>query len=357
MIKIYTDGSLVHYSDRVVGGWAYLIHVHDAEGKFLGEQYASGSMTNTSIDRMELYAILRGLQAVTGSCNIEVFCDNKGIVEMATKNLAMWAKRKFNGGYLKNADLWEAIWSVAHYHNIKMTWIRSHTGNTNSRALFNSKVDEMAKKATLTAGFKLPDFGWQKYQDYSEKQRKNSIRPIEIEVNTDGVETVSQAVQRAVESILEDSGIHIENKKEPVDVKKKEATKKAKAYKKHNRSTGVSNNKIKRMAKAAKAQRKAETRKMAADKDEVVSTMISAVTVMVSKEIPTEIKGHTEVMQYLHRDASEAARNEFEQYEMDKLLGEQEELVRKFVTSWLADDKVADIKAKCISIDAKAQIA
>lgn len=93
----------------------------------------SGGFALTTNNRMELLAVIKGLEAIKWeNAEVEVFSDSTYVVN--TVNLG-W-KRK------KNFDLWERFDAVAARFKLRFHWIKGHAGHPE-----NERCDRLAVAA------------------------------------------------------------------------------------------------------------------------------------------------------------------------------------------------------------------
>jgi len=141
MIRIYTDGSCE--PNPGPGGWAAVIYLRQ------GEKVISGSVKETTNNRMELRAALEALLAVEPSSQIELFTDSeylkRGITEwMPTWKARNWKRKK---GKLANVDLWKALDAAIGKHRVKWSWVKGHAGHPG-----NERADRLAWQAMKKRG-------------------------------------------------------------------------------------------------------------------------------------------------------------------------------------------------------------
>lgn len=108
----------------------------------------SGGEKVTTNNRMELMAVIQGLQTLKRPCNIELFTDSvyvgKGISEWMPK----WKKnnwRRKEGSQwkpVKNDDLWRQLDEQLEKHRVKYTRVAGHSGHPE-----NDRCDELAVAA------------------------------------------------------------------------------------------------------------------------------------------------------------------------------------------------------------------
>lgn len=131
-IKIYTDGS--SRGNPGPGGWGVVM-------KFRGrEKELSGGEKYTTNNRMELLAVIKGLEAVkTDKYSIEIYSDSKYVIDAVNKGwLFNWNKNPNMSGK-KNPDLWKRFLDVYEKYNIELIWVKGHAGHPE-----NERCDELA---------------------------------------------------------------------------------------------------------------------------------------------------------------------------------------------------------------------
>ena len=142
MITMYTDGS--SRGNPGPGGYGAIL-IYKGRQKELSEGYQL-----TTNNRMELLAIIKGLEALKGEGHsVKIFSDSKYVIDSITKGwLWGWVKKGFKGK--KNEDLWRRYIPLHSKHNITFQWVKGHAGNE-----FNERCDELAVEAALGGGLKI----------------------------------------------------------------------------------------------------------------------------------------------------------------------------------------------------------
>ena len=105
MILIYTDGSCL--SNPGPGGWAAIIL--DGESKMI----LKGGEKNTTNNRMEMMAVISGLESVANNDDVTIYSDSKYVINSITLG---W-KRK------ANLDLWELLAQQLIGKNVEWEWV------------------------------------------------------------------------------------------------------------------------------------------------------------------------------------------------------------------------------------------
>jgi ribonuclease HI len=140
-VILFTDGACS--GNPGPGGWAYILR-HPATEK---EIERSGADPTTTNNRMELTAVIRGLEALKRPSSVELVTDS----EYVGKGLSQWLKGwKANGWKrgprkneeVKNADLWQQLDRLTAQHQITFTHVRGHAGHVE-----NERCDELAVAA------------------------------------------------------------------------------------------------------------------------------------------------------------------------------------------------------------------
>ena len=121
MILIYTDGSCL--SNPGPGGWAAIIL--DGESKMI----LKGGEKNTTNNRMEMMAVISGLESVTNNDDVTIYSDSKYVINSITLG---W-KRK------ANLDLWELLDQQLIGKNVEWEWVKGHSGDK-----YNDEADHIA---------------------------------------------------------------------------------------------------------------------------------------------------------------------------------------------------------------------
>ena len=140
MIKIYTDGSCLNNPGN--GGWAAIINVNGEVKKI------SGSVKNTTNNKMELMAPIKALQEIEKNQQIEIYTDSQYVRLGITDWIHKWTKNNWQTSKkepVKNKDLWIELYQLTKSFEVKWIWVRAHTGN-----VLNEEVDLLAKQAAAS---------------------------------------------------------------------------------------------------------------------------------------------------------------------------------------------------------------
>jgi ribonuclease HI len=136
-IELFTDGACS--GNPGPGGWGAILR---AEGH---EKELSGGEAATTNNRMELMAVIEGLNAVKNPSAVTVFTDSRYVMDGAMTWLANWKRRGWKTADkkpVKNEDLWRALDDAMARHTLKWEWVRGHTGHVE-----NERADALARGA------------------------------------------------------------------------------------------------------------------------------------------------------------------------------------------------------------------
>jgi ribonuclease HI len=137
MIKIYTDGSCLNNPGN--GGWAAIININNKVEKI------SGSVKDTTNNKMELMAPIKALQTIKEKQPIEIYTDSQYVRLGITDWVHKWIKNNWltsKKEAVKNKELWIQLYDLNKSHEIKWIWVKAHAGN-----ILNEEVDLLAKQA------------------------------------------------------------------------------------------------------------------------------------------------------------------------------------------------------------------
>lgn len=133
-VEIFTDGACK--GNPGPGGWAALLRLGPHEKEL------SGGEADTTNNRMELTAAIRGLEALTEPCEVELYSDSRYVLDGITKWVDGWRRRGWINASKKpvrNADLWHELIEASAKHKVAWHWVRGHNGHPE-----NERVDRLA---------------------------------------------------------------------------------------------------------------------------------------------------------------------------------------------------------------------
>ena len=115
----------------------------------------SGGFACTTNNRMELLAVIKGLEAIKWQpATVYVVSDSSYVVKAINERwLAKWKSKGY--AKVKNPDLWMRLESLLNMHNVTFYWIKGHAGHPE-----NERCDALAVAAgagAVAAGKILPE--------------------------------------------------------------------------------------------------------------------------------------------------------------------------------------------------------
>lgn len=145
LVHLYTDGSCL-VNPNGPGGWAAILvwDGNDYEREF------TGNHPSTTNNRMEMTAVIKGLQALKRPVRAIVYSDSQYVINGATKWIDGWIRRNWRnsqGEPVANQDLWlELIEAAAAMSQIDWQWVRGHNGHH-----YNERCDQLAGQSARQA--------------------------------------------------------------------------------------------------------------------------------------------------------------------------------------------------------------
>ncbi len=140
-VEMYTDGAC--RGNPGPGGWGVLLRFGEAEKTLYGGESA------TTNNRMELTAVIRGLEALKKPCRVKITTDSKYVLSGITEWMANWKKRNWRTANKKpvlNMELWQQLDSLVGQHEIEWEWVKGHSGHPENELadqLANQGIDEL----------------------------------------------------------------------------------------------------------------------------------------------------------------------------------------------------------------------
>ena len=154
-VSIYTDGSARGNPDGP-GGYGTVLQYVDATGA-LHERELSAGYKKTTNNRMELMAVIVGLEALNRPCQVELYSDSKYLTDAFNQGwIQNWVRNNWKrgkSGPVKNIDLWQRLLKAKQPHNVTFIWVRGHAGHPQ-----NERCDQLATSAADGTGL-LTDEG------------------------------------------------------------------------------------------------------------------------------------------------------------------------------------------------------
>lgn len=140
-VNIYTDGACS--GNPGPGGWAAILKYGEAVKEL------SGGEISTTNNRMELTAVIKGLEALKEDCRVILTTDSKYVCDAMEKGWAWgWKKKgwkRSNGEPALNPDLWERLLALSQKHKIEFVWVKGHAGHPENERCDTLAVSEYKK--------------------------------------------------------------------------------------------------------------------------------------------------------------------------------------------------------------------
>lgn len=148
-VVIYTDGGCE--PNPGAGGYGVVL----LYGKHRKE--LSGGYRLTTNNRMELLAVIKGLEALKEPCAVNVYSDSEYVVKAMTEG---WVERWKAKGWRRkknemaaNHDLWKLLDSLCQKHQVDFTWVKGHANITE-----NERCDTLAMQALKSDHLSVDEF-------------------------------------------------------------------------------------------------------------------------------------------------------------------------------------------------------
>ena len=143
-VEIFTDGACK--GNPGPGGWGALLRMGAHEKEL------SGGEPDTTNNRMEMTAAIKGLNALIEPCRVDLYSDSKYVLDGMSKWIHGWQRNGWVNASKKpvrNADLWHDLIEAARPHKVNWHWVRGHNGHPE-----NERVDALAsaEAARIAAG-------------------------------------------------------------------------------------------------------------------------------------------------------------------------------------------------------------
>lgn len=138
-IFLFTDGAAS--GNPGPGGYGVVLKCGDLRREI------SGGFARTTNNRMELMAVIVGLEAIKWEkAEVEVWSDSTNVVKAITEGwLEGWVAK--NWKKVKNPDLWQRFLPLYRAHHVTFHWLKGHAGHPE-----NERCDRLA-----VAAYSQPD--------------------------------------------------------------------------------------------------------------------------------------------------------------------------------------------------------
>ena len=134
-VILYTDGACSGKPGP--GGYGAILIYNGIEKE------VSGGEKNTTNNKMEMMAVIKGLEMLKEPCEVEVYSDSAYVVNSIEKGwIYSWKKngwRKADKKEVKNIDLWEKLLKLMETHKVTFLKVKGHADDE-----LNNRCDRLA---------------------------------------------------------------------------------------------------------------------------------------------------------------------------------------------------------------------
>jgi ribonuclease HI len=136
LIELFTDGACK--GNPGPGGWGVLLRYGDVEKELCGGE------ANTTNNRMEMLAVISGLEALKRASTVRITTDSQYVLKGITEWMVGWKARGWKTAAkqpVKNVDLWQRLDAALATHSVEWKWVKGHAGHEE-----NERADQLANK-------------------------------------------------------------------------------------------------------------------------------------------------------------------------------------------------------------------
>jgi ribonuclease HI len=136
-VELFADGACS--GNPGVGGYGVILRSGSREKEL------SGYEPLTTNNRMELMAVIKGLEGLKKPCKVRVVTDSNYIVQGMTLWIFKWLKNGWKNSKKEdvlNRELWEKLLNLSQTHEIEWKWIKGHQSHEE-----NERCDRLARLA------------------------------------------------------------------------------------------------------------------------------------------------------------------------------------------------------------------
>lgn len=147
-VEIITDGA-ARGNPNGPGGYGTIVRYYENDKITKEEEFAEGFDITTN-NRMEMLAVIVGLESLKEPSEVKIVSDSKYVVDAFNANwMDNWIKNGWKtstGKPVKNMDLWKRLLDAKSPHTVEFTWVKGHNNhNDNERCdyLATSMADKI----------------------------------------------------------------------------------------------------------------------------------------------------------------------------------------------------------------------
>lgn len=142
IVELFSDGACK--GNPGPGGWGVLLRYDQQEESLYGGEH------NTTNNRMELTAVIQGLEALQEHCAVSVTTDSEYVRKGITEWVSKWKQNGWRTAAkkpVKNSDLWRQLDQAAARHTVTWHWVKGHSGHRD-----NEMADTLANRGIPSDG-------------------------------------------------------------------------------------------------------------------------------------------------------------------------------------------------------------
>ncbi len=134
-VILYTDGACS--GNPGPGGYAAILIYNNIEKEVVGGE------KNTTNNKMEMMAVIKGLEMLKEPCEVDVYSDSAYVVNSIEKGwIFSWKKngwKKADKKPVKNVELWEKLLKQLDTHKVTFLKVKGHANDE-----LNNRCDRLA---------------------------------------------------------------------------------------------------------------------------------------------------------------------------------------------------------------------
>ena len=136
VVEIFTDGACK--GNPGPGGWGVFLRFKNNEKELCGGE------VSTTNNRMEIMAVIKGLEALKQPSKVRVYTDSQYVQKGISEWIHNWKRngwRTADKKDVKNVDLWKALDEARARHSVEWHWVKGHAGHPE-----NERADALANR-------------------------------------------------------------------------------------------------------------------------------------------------------------------------------------------------------------------
>ncbi len=147
-VELFTDGACI--GNPGPGGWAFILR-HPTSGK---SKEGCGGEQATTNNRMEITAVLSGLEALRAPSAVLLTSDSLYVIKAINEWMVRWQAYGWRKGprakvQIKNVDLWQRLYQAIQPHAVTTRWVKGHAGHPENERCDLLAAAQAAKMAAM----------------------------------------------------------------------------------------------------------------------------------------------------------------------------------------------------------------